>query len=147
MLKLLTLTELIIFRRDSSAVTFLAEKKSSSIWGSIGKIFAVTALITAVALGSIATFGGVAVSAVALSTGLSYTAFAITGTAITAGIVGTAAATLTAVAASIDEGIKVIQRSAATKVLKGRYTEVPSGYKGWKKMNLERLEESLLIEL
>jgi hypothetical protein len=61
-----------------------------------------------VALGSIATFGGVAVSAVALSTGLSYTAFAITGTAITAGIVGTAAATLTAVAASIDEGIKVI---------------------------------------
>ena len=112
-----------------SRYLFQLKKKSSSIWGSIGKIFAVTALITAVALGSIATFGGVAVSAVALSTGLSYTAFAITGTAITAGIVGTAAATLTAVAASIDEGIKVIQRSAATKVLKGRYTEVPSGYK------------------
>lgn len=108
---------------------FQLKKKSSSIWSSIGKIFAVTALITAVALGSIATFGGVAVSAVALSTGLSYTAFAITSTAITAGIVGTAAATLTAVAASIDEGIKVIQRSAATKVLKGRYTEVPNGYK------------------
>lgn len=112
-----------------SRYLFQLKKKSSSIWGSIGKIFAVTALITAVALGSIATFGGAAVSAVALSTGLSYTAFAITGTAITAGIVGTAAATLTAVAASIDEGIKVIQRSAATKVLKGRYTEVPSGYK------------------
>lgn len=112
-----------------SRYLFQLKKKSSSIWSSIGKIFAVTALITAVALGSIATFGGVAVSAVALSTGLSYTAFAITGTAITAGIVGTAAATLTAVAASIDEGIKVIQRSAATKVLKGRYTEVPSGYK------------------
>lgn len=112
-----------------SRYLFQLKKKSSSIWSSIGKIFAVTALITAVALGSIATFGGAAVSAVALSTGLSYTAFAITGTAITAGIVGTAAATLTAVAASIDEGIKVIQRSAATKVLKGRYTEVPSGYK------------------
>lgn len=112
-----------------SRYLFQLKKKSSSIWSSIGKIFAVTALITAVTLGSIATFGGVAVSAVALSTGLSYTAFAITGTAITAGIVGTAAATLTAVAASIDEGIKVIQRSAATKVLKGRYTEVPSGYK------------------
>lgn len=112
-----------------SRYLFQLKKKSSSIWSSIGKIFAVTALITAVALGSIATFGGVAVSAVALSTGISYTAFAITGTAITAGIVGTAAATLTAVAASIDEGIKVIQRSAATKVLKGRYTEVPSGYK------------------
>lgn len=112
-----------------SRYLFQLKKKSSSIWSSIGKIFAVTALITAVALGSITTFGGVAVSAVALSTGLSYTAFAITGTAITAGIVGTAAATLTAVAASIDEGIKVIQRSAATKVLKGRYTEVPSGYK------------------
>lgn len=112
-----------------SRYLFQLKKKSSSIWSSIGKIFAVTALITTVALGSIATFGGVAVSAVALSTGLSYTAFAITGTAITAGIVGTAAATLTAVAASIDEGIKVIQRSAATKVLKGRYTEVPSGYK------------------
>lgn len=112
-----------------SRYLFQLKKKSSSIWGSIGKIFAVTALITAVTLGSIATFGGVAVSAVALSTGLSYTAFAITSTAITAGIVGTAAATLTAVAASIDEGIKVIQRSAATKVLKGRYTEVPSGYK------------------
>lgn len=112
-----------------SRYLFQLKKKSSSIWSSIGKIFAVTALITAVALGSIATFGGVAVSAVALSTGLSYTAFAITGTTITAGIVGTAAATLTAVAASIDEGIKVIQRSAATKVLKGRYTEVPSGYK------------------
>ena len=112
-----------------SRYLFQLKKKSSSIWGSIGKIFAAAALITAVALGSIATFGGVAVSAVALSTGLSYTAFAITGTAITAGIVGTAAATLTAVAASIDEGIKVIQRSAATKVLKGRYTEVPSGYK------------------
>lgn len=112
-----------------SRYLFQLKKKSSSIWSSIGKIFAVTALITAAALGSIATFGGVAVSAVALSTGLSYTAFAITGTAITAGIVGTAAATLTAVAASIDEGIKVIQRSAATKVLKGRYTEVPSGYK------------------
>lgn len=112
-----------------SRYLFQLKKKSSSIWSSIGKIFAVTALITAVALGSIATFGGVAVSAVALSTGLSYTAFAITGTAVTAGIVGTAAATLTAVAASIDEGIKVIQRSAATKVLKGRYTEVPSGYK------------------
>lgn len=112
-----------------SRYLFQLKKKSSSIWGSIGKIFAVTALITTVALGSIATFGGVAVSAVALSTGLSYTAFAITGTAITAGIVGTAAATLTAVAASIDEGIKVIQRSAATKVLKGRHTEVPSGYK------------------
>lgn len=112
-----------------SRYLFQLKKKSSSIWSSIGKIFAVTALITTVALGSIATFGGVAVSAVALSTGLSYTAFAITGTAITAGIVGTAAATLTAVAASIDEGIKVIQRSAATKVLKGRHTEVPSGYK------------------
>lgn len=112
-----------------SRYLFQLKKKSSSIWGSIGKIFAVAALITTVTLGSIATFGGVAVSAVALSTGLSYTAFAITGTAITAGIVGTAAATLTAVAASIDEGIKVIQRSAATKVLKGRYTEVPSGYK------------------
>lgn len=112
-----------------SRYLFQLKKKSSSIWSSIGKIFAVTALITAAALGSIATFGGVAVSAVALSTGLSYTAFAITGTAITAGIVGTAAATLTAVAASIDEGIKVIQRSAATKVLKGRHTEVPSGYK------------------
>lgn len=112
-----------------SRYLFQLKKKSSSIWSSIGKIFAVTALITAVALGSIATFGGVAVSAVALSTGISYTAFAITGTAITAGIVGTAAATLTAVAASIDEGIKVIQRSAATKVLKGRYTKVPSGYK------------------
>lgn len=112
-----------------SRYLFQLKKKSSSIWSSIGKIFAVTALITTVALGSIATFGGVAVSAVALSTGLSYTAFAITGTAITAGIVGTAAATLTAVAASIDEGIKVIQRSTATKVLKGRYTEVPSGYK------------------
>lgn len=112
-----------------SRYLFQLKKKSSSIWSSIGKIFAVTALITTVALGSIATFGGVAVSAVALSTGLSYTAFAITGTAITAGIVGTAAATLTAVAASIDEGIKVIQRSAATKVLKGRYTEVPRGYK------------------
>lgn len=112
-----------------SRYLFQLKKKSSSIWSSIGKIFAVTALITAAALGSIATFGGVAVSAVALSTGLSYTAFAITGTAITAGIVGTAAATLTAVAASIDEGIKVIQRSAATKVLKGRYTEVPRGYK------------------
>ena len=112
-----------------SRYLFQLKKKSSSIWSSIGKIFAVTALITAAALGSIATFGGVAVSAVALSTGLSYTAFAITGTTITAGIVGTAAATLTAVAASIDEGIKVIQRSAATKVLKGRHTEVPSGYK------------------
>lgn len=112
-----------------SRYLFQLKKKSSSIWSSIGKIFAVTALVTAVTLGSIATFGGVAVSAVALSTGLSYTAFAITSTAITAGIVGTAAATLTAVAASIDEGIKVIQRSAATKVLKGRYTEVPSGYK------------------
>lgn len=112
-----------------SRYLFRLKKKSSSFWGSIGKVFAVTAIVTAVALGSIATGGGLAISAIPLSTGMSFTAFAVTGTAITAGVVGTAAAVVTGTIAAIDEGIKAIQRATAKKQLNGRYTDIPGGYK------------------
>lgn len=122
-----------------SRYLFRLKKKSSSFWGSIGKVFAVTALVTAIALGSIATGGGLAISAIPLSTGMSFTAFAVTGTAITAGVVGTAAAVVTGTIAAIDEGIKAIQRATAKKQLNGRYTDVPGGYKRTEKDESRKL--------
>lgn len=112
-----------------SRYLFQLKKESSSIWGTIGKVFLSTALLTGVILGSIATFGGVAISAIALSTGMSFTAYSVVGTLVTSGIVGGAAATLTTIAAAVDEGIKVVQRITSSKTLNGRYTEIPNGYK------------------
>lgn len=134
--------------------SFKLKKKSSSLWGKIGKIAAVT--VGVVALAAACVFAGPAVAAAAgtvagaAAAGGTATTLAVATAAASAGwaavtssavvigsaIAGAAAVVGTAIAGAIQETRYGIASMFTKKKLDGRNTEVPPGYK------IEELENS-----
>lgn len=127
-----------------SRYNFDLKRKSSGIWGLIGKI------AIAVAVGAAATAGTITVAGTAVATDLAATiGTAITtvgsalgvigvsaaltiplGAAVVGAAVGAAAGAIAGAAVGgVDELVKLSSRLYHSKELKGRHTEIPNGYK------------------
>lgn len=114
-----------------SRYKFRFKKKSSGLWGSIGKAFAIAvgvagAVLAGVVTAGSATLGGVLIAASAATTGV--TTGIVGASAIMAVGAGAAAGLVTAAIATGQE-IKYGIQSWQRKKLDGRNTKCPSGYK------------------
>ena len=130
--------------------SFKFKKKSSGLWGIIGKALAVAVGVTALAAATVFTCGaaGVAIGGVAAGTGIAGGVTAVSAAVGTvAGAIGMAELGLTATSAIMagaivagtgaimataalgHEAVLAISRTFHTKKLDGRNTKVPSGYK------------------
>ena len=122
--------------------TFTFKKKSSSLWGKIGKIMGVAALVVGTVAATVVTMGGAAVvagvaGAVVGSVGIASTSVvvgtalgtAVLSTAVVTGAAAVVAGAATAVLASAQELGQAASRIGAKKRLNGKATVAPDGYK------------------
>ena len=114
-----------------SRYSFDLKAKSSSIWKKIGKALAVVAVVAAGVCGAIFT-GGASLAASACAvvgiTGVTAVAATAIATGIIVGAVVAATAVVMTATATAQEIALAISRAAHSKELKGRNTEIPSGY-------------------
>lgn len=113
--------------------TFTFKKKSSSLWGKIGKIMGVTALVVGAIVATIVTAGGAAIigtvaGAITSVTGVAAGTLAL-GSALVIGSAAVVAGVTTAAVASTQEVGQALIRIGAKKKLDGKNTKAPSGYK------------------
>ena len=118
--------------------TFRFKKKSSGLWGSIGKIMGVAALVVGVAAVGLYSggagfmfagkFGGLITSIGGLIGGSASIA-AITVGAAAAAAAGVAAGVVTTAVAATQELGQAVSRIGTKKRLNGKNTKAPSGYK------------------
>lgn len=123
--------------------TFTFKKKSSGLWGKIGKIMGVAALVVGVTAATIVTMGGAPVVAGAAGAvvegviGIASTSVvvgtalgtAVLSTTIVTGAAAVVAGAATAVLASSQELGQAVSRIGAKKRLNGKATVAPNGYK------------------
>ena len=122
--------------------TFTFKKKSSSLWGKIGKIMGVAALVVGAVAATVVTMGGAAVvagvaGAVIGSVGIASTSVvvgtalgtAVLSTTIVTGAAAVVAGAATAVLASAQELGQAVSRIGEKKRLNGKATVAPDGYK------------------
>lgn len=104
---------------------------SSGIWSKIGKIIASAAIIAAVVVGTVITCGGAAVAVALASLAISSSFYVAAGAVVlgAAALAGTTAGIISATIGITDEIRYAISRAVAKKELKGRNTNIPSGYK------------------
>ena len=113
--------------------SFELKRKSSSIWATIGTVVATVAAVAVMAAATVVTCGGAAIAAAAVAvvmstaamTAATISAIFVAGVAILA---AAATATVMATVATTEELAYAIERAAANVELKGRATEIPSGY-------------------
>lgn len=106
---------------------FTLGKKGSGFWSVFGKVMAAVAIIAVVAVASVVTCGAAAVAAGAVTT-VAVTSAAVS-TAAVAGAVVAGIGVAGAVAGGVVEGVLAIKRTLASKELKGRHTDIPTGFK------------------
>ena len=123
--------------------TFKFKKKSSGLWGSIGKIMGVAAIVVGTVAASIATFGGAGLLQ-SIAGGIIFTevSSAALATVIIAGASGAAAGTITSVVASTQELGQALIRIGQKKTLNGKNTRAPSGYKIVEESDSRKLTKS-----
>ena len=113
--------------------SFTFKKKSSSLWGKIGKIMGVAALVIGGLAASIVTGGGSLVGSLALVgtiTGAVGTSIGAVAVGLIAGAAaGVAAGAVTGLVASAQELGQAVARIGEKKQLNGKATKAPSGYK------------------
>lgn len=111
-----------------SRYKFELKRKSSSIWAKIGTIVAIAAAAAAMVAASIVTCGAAAIATAAGALSVSTTT--MSAIVIGGAVAGTAiAAASTAVAvATTEEIVYAVNRATHSKELKGRNTEIASGY-------------------
>ena len=113
--------------------SFTFKKKSSSLWGKIGKIMGVAALVIGGLAASIVTGGGSLVGSIALVgtiTGAVGTSIGAVAVGLIAGAAaGVAAGAVTGLVASAQELGQAVARIGEKKRLNGKATKAPSGYK------------------
>lgn len=112
--------------------SFTFKKKSSSLWGKIGKIMGVAALVVGGIAASLVTGGSSLLGSIALVGTITGTVGTTVG-AVAIGLVaaaatGVAAATITGVIASTQELGQAVARIGEKKQLNGKATKAPSGY-------------------
>lgn len=115
-----------------SRYSFELKAKKSSLWKKIGKAVACAAVVAAGVCGAVFTGGASLAASVCGVVGITGSAVAAAGTAIATGlvvgaVVTTTAATLAAVA-TIQDIHYAISRQTHSKELKGRNTDIASGY-------------------
>lgn len=123
-----------------SRYSFSLSKKSSGFWSTFGKVLAATAIIAVVAVASVVTFGGAAVAAGAIATATVVSA--AVSTAVVAGVTAASIAVGGLIAGAVVESIRAVKRSLVVKELKGRNTDIPSGYKRSENENSRKLSDT-----
>lgn len=106
---------------------FTLGKKGSGFWSVFGKVMAAVAIIAVVAVASVVTCGAAAVAAGAIAA-TAVTSAAIS-TAVVAGAVVAGVGVAGAIAGGVVEGVLAVKRTLASKELKGRHTDIPTGFK------------------
>lgn len=113
-----------------SRYKFELKRKSSSIWSKIGTIVAVVAAVVVMVAASIVSCGAAAAAFAAVAVAMSVSVSVATALVVAGTVIATAlavASTMASVAAT--EEIKyALSRAGASKILKGRNTEISSGY-------------------
>lgn len=113
--------------------SFTFKKKSSSLWGKIGKIMGVAALVVGGIAASLVTGGSSLLGSIALvgtiTGAVGTTVGAVAIGMIAAAAAGVAAGAVTGLIASTQELGQAVARIGEKKKLNGKATKAPSGYK------------------